>query len=169
MPISDNSGYSIVPMAASHREGIVDIFNYYIEHGFAAYPEEKVPYAFFDAIANLCRGYPSAVLVDADGSVAGFGMLRPHNPMPAFAQTAEITYFIRPELTGQGLGTQLLAYLEAEGKKQGIRVVLANISSLNEGSIRFHQCHGFAECGRFRGVARKRGVVFDTLWMQKSI
>jgi phosphinothricin acetyltransferase len=156
-------------MAAPHREGVIDIFNYYIEHGFAAYPQDTVPYAFFDAITNLCRGYPSAILVDADGPVAGFGMLRPHNLMPAFAQTAEVTYFIRPGLTGQGLGSQLLAHLEAEGKRLGITVVLANISSLNEGSIRFHQRHGFTECGRFRGVARKRGVVFDTVWMQKTL
>jgi len=169
MPEPDTVGRTIVPMAASHREGVTDIFNYYIEHGFAAYPEEKVPYAFFDAIVNLCRGYPSAAIVDADGSVAGFGMLRPHNAMPTFAQTAEVTYFIRSELTGQGLGSRLLAYLEAEGKKRGIRVVLASISSLNEGSIQFHRRHGFIECGRFRGVARKRGIDFDTVWMQKFI
>jgi len=169
MPVEEPSGYSLVPMAAAHREGIVDIFNYYIEHGFAAYPEEKVAYAFFDAIATLCRGYPSAVLVGPDGSVGGFGMLRPHNPMPAFARTVEITYFIRPELTGRGFGSMILAHLEAEGKKQGIGVVLAGISSLNEGSIRFHERHGFTECGRFRGIARKRGVVFDIVWMQKDL
>ncbi|HML26634.1 MAG TPA: N-acetyltransferase family protein, partial [Methanomethylovorans sp.] len=104
-----------------------------------------------------------------EGVCAGFGMLRPHNPMPAFSHTAEITYFIRPELTGKGLGSQMLEYLVTEGKKRGISNVLASISSLNEGSIRFHQKNGFIECGRFRKVARKKDIFFDIVWMQKDI
>ncbi len=63
----------------------------------------------------------------------------------------------------------MLARLEDEGKQQGITTILASISSLNEASIRFHANHGFTECGRFKGIGRKRGVVFDTVWMQKFI
>ncbi len=63
----------------------------------------------------------------------------------------------------------MLAQLEREGKEKGIRTILASISSLNEGSIRFHAQHGFAECGRFMGVGVKKGVTFDTVWMQKDL
>jgi len=45
----------------------------------------------------------------------------------------------------------------------------AHISSLNEGSIRFHLRHGFTECGRFRRVGRKRGQDFDMVWMQLTL
>jgi phosphinothricin acetyltransferase len=48
----------------------------------------------------------------------------------------------------------------------GVDTFLAHISSLNEGSIRFHLRHGFTECGRFRCVGRKRGHDFDMVWMQ---
>jgi len=48
----------------------------------------------------------------------------------------------------------------------GIDTFLAHISSLNEGSIRFHLRHGFTECGRFRCVGTKRGQDFDMVWMQ---
>ncbi len=90
------------PVGESDRTGIVDIFNHYVEHTFAAYPEEKVPYAFFDMILGIARTYPVVTVRDAAGEVAGFGMLRPHNPMPAFARTAEITCFLRPDLSGRG-------------------------------------------------------------------
>ncbi|MEW6380946.1 MAG: N-acetyltransferase family protein [bacterium] len=70
---------------------------------------------------------------------------------------------------GKGIGTALLRRLLDEGKSQGIRTVLANISSLNEASIRFHQKHGFVECGRFKAVCRKNGQFFDTVWMQKML
>jgi phosphinothricin acetyltransferase len=161
--------YTLAPVGESDRRGIVDIFNHYVEHTFAAYPEEKVPYAFFDLILGIARDYPVVAVRDADGGVAGFGMLRPHNPMPAFARTAEVTCFLRPDQTGRGIGSAVLGYLEAEGRKRGIACILASISSLNEGSIRFHRHHGFAECGRFRNVGSKRGVLFDTVWMQKEI
>ena len=77
--------------------------------------------------------------------------------------------FVQPEMTGMGLGAQMLAYLETAGKEKGITTILASISSLNEGSIRFHERHGFTECGRFARVGIKNGIVFDTVWMQKFI
>jgi L-amino acid N-acyltransferase YncA len=161
--------FTFGPITAAEGNAIIDIFNYYIENSYAAYPEHPVPYAFFGMFLEICRNYPSVIIKDPDGTVAGFGMLRPHNPMPAFSRTAEITYFIRPDLTGKGLGSRMLAVLEEEGRKKGICTILASISNLNEGSIRFHRKHGFSECGRFEKVGMKKGVVFDTIWMQKFI
>lgn len=160
---------TLSPISQSDGNAIIDIFNHYISHSFAAYPEQEVPYAFFTVFQELIANYPSVVAKLPDGTVAGFGMLRAHNPMPAFRNTAEITYFIRPDLTGKGIGSRMLAKLEAEGKNYGITTILASISSLNEGSIRFHARQGFTECGRFCRVGTKKGVLFDTVWMQKFI
>ena len=49
----------------------------------------------------------------------------------------------------------------------GVDNFMAHISSLNEGSIRFHLRHGFTECGRFRRVGTKNGRDFDMVWMQR--
>jgi phosphinothricin acetyltransferase len=163
------SEFTFGPISDTDRVPVIDLFNYYIGHSFAAYPEQKVPYEFFTHFLETCRNYPSVVARLPDGTVAGFGLLRAHNPMPAFRHAAEITYFVRPDLTGKGLGSKMLARLEEEGKQQGITTILASISSLNEQSIRFHAGHGFTECGRFKGIGRKKGIVFDTVWMQKSI
>jgi L-amino acid N-acyltransferase YncA len=38
--------------------------------------------------------------------------------MPAFRHAAEITYFVRPDLTGKGLGSEMLARLEAREKSR---------------------------------------------------
>jgi L-amino acid N-acyltransferase YncA len=165
----DRLEITLSPLSENDREPVIDLFNYYIEHSFAAYPEQKVPYEFFSLFLDACRNYPTAVARNPDGGLAGFGLLRAHNPMPAFRHTAEITYFIRPEFTGKGLGTKMLSHLAAAGKKQGIQTILASISSMNEDSIRFHARNGFVECGRFVNVGIKKGVVFDTVWMQKFI
>jgi len=157
------------PITPDDRKEIIDLFNYYIENSFAAYPEQPVPYGFFDLFLEATRNYPSVVARDLDGKLAGFGMLRSYNPMAAFARTAEISYFLRPDWTDRGLGTRILQQLETEGKARGIATILAGISSKNEGSIRFHKKNGFEECGRFRDVGRKNGVLFDTVWMQKFV
>ena len=161
--------HSLSPISNEDRKSIIDIFNYYVENSFAAYPETALPYDAFDMFMDMFRGYPAAKVQDTDGRVIGFGFLRPHNPMPAFSGTAEITYFIHPDHTGQGIGTNLLRFLEKEGTQKGITNILANISSLNPGSIHFHKKNGFIECGRFKGVGRKKGQIFDTVWMQKPL
>ena len=161
--------YSIRPISNEDCEGIMDIFNYYIENSFAAYPENKLPYQAFDMFLQISKGFPKGSILDKSGRIVGFGMLRQHNPMPTFSQTAEATYFIHPDHTGKGLGKKLIGYLEKGAVEKGITNILANISSLNSGSIKFHQQNGFTECGRFRRVGKKNGQEFDTVWMQKML
>ncbi len=161
--------YSFSPIQQGDSTEIIKIFNYYISGSFAAYPEDTVPEAFFSLFIEQIRNYPSSAVRLPDGSIGGFGLLRAHNPMPVFRHTAEITYFIRPDLTGKGIGSRMLEHLEDEGRQRGITTILASISSRNEGSIRFHARHGFTECGRFVNVGKKKGLFFDTVWMQKFI
>ena len=133
------------------------------------YCEEKLPYNAFDMFQEVSKGFPTGAIRSVNGEVIGFGMLRTHNPRPAFAETADVTYFIKAEHTGKGLGKLLLQFLETEGRKKGIRNILANISSLNPGSIDFHLGNGFIECGYFKEVGKKKGRFFDTIWMQKKL
>ena len=161
--------YSIHPVSDEDSESVMDIFNYYVENSFAAYPENRLPYEAFAMLLQMSKGYPSASIKDQDGKVVGFGMLRVHNPIPAFSQTAEVTYFIHPDHTGKGLGKMLLDSFERCAVEKGITNILACISSLNPGSVRFHRRNGFSECGRFRKVGKKKGQDFDTVWMQKIL
>lgn len=161
--------YDLFPLSSSDREEIIDIFNYYIENSYAAYPERRVPYEFFDLFLQAAAGYPTAIAKNKNKTILGFGMLRPYSPMPTLAGTAEITYFVRSECTGKGIGSSMLEYLLKEARKKGLHCILASISSLNEGSIRFHSYHGFSECGRFREVGKKHGNSFDIVWMQKLL
>ncbi|HMK49747.1 MAG TPA: GNAT family N-acetyltransferase [Thermodesulfovibrionales bacterium] len=159
----------ITPLSKDDREGVIDIFNHYVENSFAAYPEHKMPYQFFDSILEMSEGYPAVSVKDEGGNILGFGMLRAYSPFPTFSQTAEITYFIKPGYTGRGIGKRMLHSLIEQAKEKGITSILASISSLNTGSISFHKENGFAECGRFEGIGNKRGKAFDVVYMQKKL
>jgi phosphinothricin acetyltransferase len=159
----------LTPITKEHQKEIIDIFNYYVENSFAAYPENKLPYEFFEKFLQMCAGYPAIVAQDENKNILGFGMLRAYHSLATFAQTAEITYFVKPEWTGRGIGKVMLDYLMREGKRKGLTSILASISSLNEGSVNFHGKNGFVECGRFKNIGRKNGKVFDVVYMQKTL
>lgn len=161
--------WKLAPLVPSDRTEVIDIFNHYIENGFAAFPDRPVPYGFFDVLLGLCQGYPMLSARDEEGVLQGFGMLRPHSPMSVFSRTAEISCFIAPGTTGKGLGSLLVTDLLRAGRERGIATVLAGISSRNDGSIRFHKRLGFVECGIFREIGEKNGLLFDVVWMQKMI
>lgn len=157
------------PVSTDARAAVVDIFNYYVENSFAAYPESKVPPELFDMLLKMSEGYPTVAARDGDGVLLGFGLLRPHNPIPAFSETAEITYFVKPGYTNQGIGSLMLEFLLQGARNRGLSSILAGISSLNEVSINFHKKNGFIECGRFQRIGRKHGQTFDVVWMQKML
>jgi L-amino acid N-acyltransferase YncA len=161
--------YDLFPLSSGDREEVIDIFNYYVENSFAAYPERRVPYEFFGQVLQYTDGYPTVVAKNKSKTVLGFGMLRPYSPMPTIAGTVEITDFIEAEFTGKGIGSKMLEYLLGKAGEKGFHCILASISSLNEGSVRFHSQHGFSECGRFKGVGKKQGSLFDIVFMQKLL
>jgi L-amino acid N-acyltransferase YncA len=153
-------------MQESDREAVMRVFNYYATTSFAAYPDGPLPSAFFSL---LMEGALSSIVLDDAGRIAGFGLLKPFLPFPAFKKTGMLTYFIAPEDTGRGLGTRLLGWLTDNARNAGIKVLVANMSSKNEASIRFHKHHGFSESGNLAGVGEKFSEPFDVLWMQRAL
>jgi phosphinothricin acetyltransferase len=162
-------GVELEPLSPEHGGAVIDIFNHYIEYTFAAFLEEKVPYPFFPVLLKAAEGYPSAAVKTGTGEVVGFGLLRPHGPIPAMAGTAEISCFLHPDHCRRGVGGILLGHLLEAARARGIHTVLAAIAAVNEASIRFHGKHGFVECGRFREVFRKKGRFRDIVWMQRIL
>jgi phosphinothricin acetyltransferase len=148
---------------------VIDIFNYYIDNGFAAFLDQKLSYDSFQPLLEMINGYPFYVIEDKTAAIAGFGFLGRYHPSESFNHVAEATYFIMPSHTQKGLGTKLLHILSAEAVELEIESLLANIISLNQPSLSFHLKQGFTECGRFVRIGRKNNTDFDVVWMQKFI
>jgi phosphinothricin acetyltransferase len=151
------------------REEMLGIFNYYVENSFATYTEEPVGTERFAVLMSFASGWPGVTARRGDGAMAGFGLLRPYSTIPAFCGTAELTCFIGPEFTGLGIGSAILGSLVDSALGIGLRTIVSTVSSLNEGSIRFHVAQGFAETGRLLQVGMKRGIPFDLVFLQKTL
>lgn len=156
-------------MMPEHQTDVMEIYNYYIQNSFAAYPENRLPDIFFSKFLEIGNIYPAFVIKDDNGSVFGFCLIRPYNPFPVFKETAEVTYFIRKDSVRKGIGRSALMKLEEEAKKIGITRLLADISSENTESIDFHKNNGFSQCGFFNNIGRKFDKRFSVVWMEKFI
>lgn len=161
--------YNLRKFKSDDSKAVIDIFNYYILNGFAAYSEEVIGYESIKVFREMTKGYPFYVAETGCGQPAGFSFLRPYQQMKVFRRVAEVTYFISPEHTRKGLGQLLLRAVIEDARTMGIDSVLASISSLNEPSLRFHLKNGFTQCGSFQSIGRKFGQDFDMVWMQKRI
>lgn len=155
---------------ASEQDGvaILEIFNHYVEHSYASYFKTKVGGEFAARLLDIGKRYP--LVVARDGArVLGFGLLHPYHPGDAFDRTAELTYFLHPDCTRQGIGSCVLAHLTEQARLLRVRTLLASISSRNEQSLNFHRKHGFEEVARLPGIGEKFGEAFDVVYMQKEL
>ena len=162
-------GVELLPLSGEDIAEMAGIFNYYVEHSFATYTDAPVSVERFEALMSFGAGYPAFVARDGDGTLAGFGLLRPYSPIPAFDRAAELTCFLASGYTDQGIGTMILEALESGVAELGIESIVATVSSLNVGSLRFHLARGFVEQGRLVGIGSRGRRRFDVVYLQKML
>lgn len=160
---------NFVPLQEQHRQGFLDILNHYILTSPAAFPDQPVPESFFDRFLTFAETHPACAIMSKDEQMVGFALLHSYHWASTFNRVAEITYFLRPEYTRNGLGKAALDWLIERAKPLGIDRILACISSLNQPSLEFHLKNGFTICGRFPQVGLKNGQDFDLVWMVRKI
>lgn len=144
---------------------MLTIFNHFVKVSFAVYCDTEIN---IDQFKKLIEHARIILILRKNEKVIGFGYIGNYKPYQNFDRTGVLTYFIIPQYTGRGLGTQLFTELISKGKNIGITNYLAHISSKNEQSLRFHENHGFEEVGRFKNLAVKLGEEIDIVWVQKQ-
>jgi hypothetical protein len=80
-------------LSSDHQQGVMNIYNFYVENSFAAYPENNLPDEFFYKILDMTKDFPSYAIKIGE-KIIGFAFLRYYNPLPTFKGCAEISYFI---------------------------------------------------------------------------
>lgn len=157
-------------MSLEHQKSIMKIFNYYIENSTAAFPTSTLPEQFYSMLMEKTKGYPAYALLNSETlEVTGFCWLSAYNPFSTFKETATISYFIAQDNTGKGLGEQCLKRLETDAMQMGIKYIIAEISSENQQSLKFHVKHGFEICGTLKNIGNKFNRNFDVIYMQKNL
>ncbi len=113
------------------------------------------------------HGEKHPVLVaEEDGVITGWASLSAYSDRCAYAETAEISLYIRKEFRGKGIGKKLTQRIIEEGKAAGLHSLLARIAAENEVSIRLAKAAGFERVGVMREVGCKFGRRLDVEILQ---
>ena len=151
------------------RDILLNLFGRYVEESFDAFAEAGIPLEPAQCFLDGDEDHPAVSMIDDKGDMVGFGMLKPYLPYPTFVRALEISYFIRPELAGQGLAVMMLEHLSHLAAERGASSLLICIASLNQEGLDFHLKHGFYQCACFHRIGIKDGREFDLVWLQKPL
>jgi phosphinothricin acetyltransferase len=110
--------------------------------------------------------YPIMV-AEEDGLIVGWASLSMWSDRCAYADTAEISLYVRETHQGRGIGKKLLEAILHEGEKAGLHTVVARITEGNAVSIHLFKSAGFEHIGVMREVGRKFGRLLDVHLLQK--
>ena len=114
------------------------------------------------------HGYRNPVLVaELDGVVVGWASLGEWSDRCAYADTAEISLYVKQEFRSRGIGRRLLEVIVREGEKVGLHTIIARIAGGNQISIHLHEGVGFEHIGVMKEVGKKFGEVLDVYLLQK--
>jgi L-amino acid N-acyltransferase YncA len=158
-------------LAAPDIGTVSEIFDWYAANSLATFTEAPRPESEWRDLRSVLTdlGLPFLVAETA-GIIAGYAYACPWRQKSAYRHTVEDSIYVAPDMTGRGIGRQLLTRLLAASAEAGARQMVAVIADTGEdSSVRLHETHGFRHAGRLSGVGYKHGRWVDTLFMQRSL
>jgi len=179
-PVNDNTPHDTPSSSATPRvrdatdadmPAIKAIYAHHVLHGTGSFETEPPSIAeMAQRRANvLGLGLPYLVAESA-GEIVGFAYATHYRPRPAYRHTAEDSVYIKPGMTGRGVGSLLLREVIARCEAGGWRQLIANVGdSGNAGSLALHSRHGFRTAGTLQSVGFKFGRWLDTVLMQRAL
>ena len=83
------------------------------------------------------------VLAEQDGAVIGFQFAEPHSQLPADA--ADVASFVKPGITGQGIGRALFSATCDACRNLGYKWINATIRADNQSGLTYYSAMGFKD------------------------
>jgi L-amino acid N-acyltransferase YncA len=155
------------PAKLSDLKAITEIYNEAILTTNATFDtdpktvaEQKVWFTAHDARHPI-------MVIERGKIVVGWASLSEWSGRCAYADTAEISIYIKPELRNQGIGRKLMSAIMREGERIGLHTVIARITEGNQHSLHLHEKAGFENIGVMQEVGRKFGKLLDVRLMQR--
>jgi L-amino acid N-acyltransferase YncA len=158
---------AIRPARDGDAAALARIYNHYVADTCVTFETEPV------AAAEMARrvadtagdGLPWLVACRA-GEVAGYAYASKWKGRCAYRYTAEVTVYLDPAMTGQGIGRPLYTVLVENLSARGTHAAIGGIALPNDPSIRLHERLGFRKVAHFEQVGFKQERWIDVGYWQ---
>jgi len=165
------SGIHIRPAEQGDLGALTDIYNHYVRETAVTFDVEprtlEQRQAWLDGFAE--SGRYRCFVAAKDGVAIGWASSHRYNERAAYDTTVLTSIYLKPGVTGQGIGRRLYSVLFDALKGEDIHRAFGGISLPNEASIRLHESLGFERVGVYREVGRKFGRYWDVATYLRSL
>ena len=110
-------------------------------------------------------GHPILVAM-IDGQVVGWSSLTRWSDRPAYNGTAEVSFYVKSEFRGRGLGRLLKGAIIDEARRLKFHTLIARVAEGSNESLHLNECFGFKHVGTMKQVGRKFGRLLDVQILQ---
>lgn len=134
---------------------ICDIYNYYIKNTAITFEEEPVSYNEMKRrIDEVLISLPFYVYVEND-EVIGYAYASKWKGRSAYRFSVETTVYLKNNMTGKGIGTELYKKLINDLTGRKMHAILSGIALPNEKSQHLHEKLGFKKVAHLTEVGYK--------------
>ncbi len=123
---------------------------------------------FAQRILEIGAQYPYLVCQQGR-QLVGYAYAHRQMARQAYQWNAELSVYLDPAYTSQGLGKRLYSLLIAILARQGVKTVYGGVTLPNAKSERLHEGLGFRRLGVYRNTGYKCGAWHDVAWFEKQI
>jgi len=151
----------IQPATLNDLRAITDIYNQAVLHTNTTFDikpktlkERKIWFSRHDSRHPV-------LVAQRDNLIVGWASLSLWSDRPAYADTAEISMYIREGYWGQGIGRELTLAIFKAGKDAGIHMIISCITEGNAASLHLGKALGFRRIGVIKEAGSKFGKLLD--------
>ena len=109
------------------------------------------------------------IVAERDGAVVGWACLSPWSDRPAYAETAETSFYVKQEHRGKSIGRHLKQALIDEARRLRFHSLIACVAQGSVESLHLNESLGFVHVGTLKEVGRKFGRLLDVHLLQKIL
>jgi L-amino acid N-acyltransferase YncA len=156
-------------MKEEYLEEVLSIYTYYILNTTVTFHIKPLSEQEMRALVFYDNPKHKAYVMRYENILCGYVILEPYRTREAYAGTAEIAVYLKPECTGKGIGSSAIRFIEEVARRNGIHVLIAAISGDNDKSIKLFAKNGYSQCAHYKEVGRKFGKWLDVVDYQKIL
>jgi phosphinothricin acetyltransferase len=106
------------------------------------------------------------LVAECDGQIVGWASLSKWSDRPAYADTAESSFYVSEQHRGRGIGRALKVRMIEEARQAGLHTILARVAEGSAASLHLNEALGFERVGTMREVGLKFGRRLDVHLLQ---
>lgn len=147
---------------------IADIYNHYVLNSTVTFEIEKL--SISDMAGRITetqkQDLPYIVYIDDERRVIGYAYASKWKGRCAYRYSVEVSVYLHPEQSGQGMGTALYSALFKQLSELGYHVAIGGIALPNAASVALHEKFGMKKVAHFKEIGFKFGQWVDVGYWQ---